>query len=97
MSEFELIHRDEIPAESGGHIVFGRDALEAALANPDAAVKMAGLTQRQRNRLQQTTSTVASNKGKYAGKIKITPVRNEDGSYDVYLTAQPRELADATT
>lgn len=88
MSEFELISPDEVPAESGGHVIAFRDALEAALANPGAAVKVPSISQRQRNRLVQITSTtVASNKSKYRGVVKATSVRQSDGSYDVYLQA----------
>lgn len=89
MSQFELIKQDAIPAATGGHVMPFRDALEAALANPNEAVRVPGLTQRQRNRLRQLTSAAPSNTSKYAGLIKTTPVRNEDGSYDVYLSAIP--------
>lgn len=90
MTSFQLIDRDEVPNARGGHWTQFTDALEAALANPEAAVKLEKLTQRQRNRLVQVTSPTTTNKGPYAGKVKATAVRNADATYDVYLTkAEP--------
>lgn len=87
MSDFERISRDEIPDPQAGRVADFQDALDAALADPTLAVKLAGITQRQRNRLVSITSVTAKTAGKYAGKIYATAVRLADGTYDVYLTA----------
>lgn len=87
-STFQLIAKDEVPETSRGGAVAFRDALEAALANPEGAVKLTGLSQRQRNRLANITAATAHNTSKYAGVIKATSVRIDKENYDVYLTAQ---------
>lgn len=87
---YELIPRSEIPAPSTGRIPAHRDALELALAHPDQAVPVLGVTQKEKSRLVQVCSSSPSNsKGKYAGRINTTVVRHGVENYDVYLTAIP--------
>lgn len=87
MTTFELVHRNDVPAERAWKVAEFYEALEAALANPDVAVKLGSITQRQRNRLMQITAEVESNKSKYAGTITTTSVWLSKDTYDVYLTA----------
>jgi hypothetical protein len=99
MLEFEQIGRNEVPDARGGHASQFTEALDAALANPDAAIKLSGLSQRERNRLVQITSTTAKkNNATYAGKVEATVVRNADATYDVYLTkVETTSMPTATT
>lgn len=96
MSTFELIDRHTVPAGRGGHVIAFSDALDAAIEHPERAVKLAGLTQRERSRLSALTSaTNKSNKSRYAGMVNVTATHNMDGTYDVYLTrAEASPIAD---
>lgn len=83
---FEVIARADVPESKHGRPRNPRWAAicEAALANPEAAIRVRGLTAAETHALRQQQF---GHKTAFRGRVKVAMRKQSDGTYECFVTA----------